>query len=204
MYDLDDGKAAIALARAVLDEHFGIEDARKPVLPSKFSRKSGVFVTLNKYPSKNLRGCIGYIQPVMELKDAIKENALNAGLKDPRFPKLRKSELDEIIVEVSLLTVPREVEYSTPEELTEKIEIGRDGLIVERSLQKGLLLPQVPVEWSWGTEEFLDHTCMKAGLSPGCWRAGNVLVKKFSATVFAEKTPRGEVEKKPLTKEGSD
>ena len=198
MYDLDDGRTAIALARTELDRHFGIEKTEKGKLPDKFSEKSGVFVTLSRYPSKELRGCIGYVLPIMELKKAIRDNALNAALKDPRFPSLRKEELDKIVVEVSLLTVPEKMKYSSPEELVKRIQIGKDGLIMEKSFYKGLLLPQVPVEWGWNVEEFLSHTCMKAGLPADSWRKGRVNVKKFSAAVFSEESPRGEVLKKEL------
>ncbi|MDP7076811.1 MAG: TIGR00296 family protein, partial [Desulfobacterales bacterium] len=164
----------------------------------KFSEKSGVFVTLSRFPSKELRGCIGYVMPVMKLKKAICDNALNAALEDPRFPALRKEELDRIVVEISLLTVPEKIKYSSPEELLNRIQIGKDGLIMEKSFFKGLLLPQVPVEWGWDVEEFLSHTCMKAGLSSNTWRKGEVTIKKFSAAVFSEKSPRGKVIEKEL------
>ena len=198
MYDLEDGKLAISIARAALDNYFTGKDVKLPSLPKKFSQKSGVFVTLNRYPKKQLRGCIGYILPVMKLQKAIKQNALNAALEDPRFPRLKKEELEKIVVEVSLLTVPEKIEFSSPEDLVSQIEIGKDGLIIEKSIFKGLLLPQVPVEWEWDTEEFLDHTCMKAGLPTDSWRKGNVKITKFSASVFAESTPRGEVKRKEL------
>lgn len=198
MYDLEDGKLAISIARAALDNYFTGKDVKLPSLPKKFSQKSGVFVTLNRYPKKQLRGCIGYILPVMKLQKAIKQNALNAALEDPRFPRLKKEELEKIVVEVSLLTVPEKIEFSSPEDLVSQIEIGKDGLIVEKSIFKGLLLPQVPVEWEWDVEEFLDHTCMKAGLPTDSWRKGNIKITKFSASVFAESTPRGEVKRKEL------
>lgn len=198
MYDLKDGRTAIAIARAELDRYFGIGKIELENIPEKFSVKSGVFVTLSRYPSKELRGCIGYVMPVMKLKKAIRDNALNAALEDPRFPSLKKEELEKIVMEVSLLTVPEKMKYSSPEELLKGIQIGKDGLIVEKSFNKGLLLPQVPVEWGWDVEEFLSHTCMKAGLPSETWRKGRVTIKKFSAAVFSEKSPRGEVVKKEL------
>lgn len=198
LYDLEDGKTAISLARAALDRHFGLEPPELSSPPKKFFKKSGVFVTLNRFPKKELRGCIGYVLPVMKLKTAIEENALNAALKDPRFQRLRKEELEKIVVEVSLLTVPEKIRFTLPEELTGQIKIGRDGLIVEKSFFKGLLLPQVPLEWEWDVEEFLSHTCMKAGLPPDTWRKERITVKRFSARVFAESSPRGEVKEKAL------
>jgi len=198
MYDLEDGKQAIHLARGVLDEYFLGKKCDRSSLSKRFSKKSGVFVTLNRYPRKELRGCIGYILPVMKLRKAIEENVLSAALKDPRFPKLRREELDNIVVEVSLLTVPKKMEFDSPNSLVGQIEIGRDGLIVEKGFYKGLLLPQVPVEWNWGPEEFLSHTCNKAGLPADAWKNEAVTIKKFTARVFAEDTPRGEVKRKKL------
>ena len=198
LYDLEDGNIAIALARAALDRYFGSEPAELSSPPEKFFEKSGVFVTLNRFPKKELRGCIGYVLPVMKLQKAIEENALNAALKDPRFPRLQKEELERIVVEVSLLTVPEIIKFKTSRELTDQIKIGRDGLIVERSFFKGLLLPQVPIEWEWDVKEFLSHTCMKAGLPPDTWRKERITVKRFSARVYAETSPRGEVKEKAM------
>ena len=198
MYTIEDGRAAIALARKTLDRHFKAPGTKAPELSETFFQRSGVFVTLSRFPGKELRGCIGYVLPVMKLKKAIEENAVNAALRDPRFPRLRKEELEKIIVEVSLLTVPEVVEYDTPEELASQVTIGQDGLIIEKSFYKGLLLPQVPVEWGWEAEEFLDHTCMKAGLPSDAWRMDKLTVKKFSAKVFSETSPRGDVVEKEL------
>lgn len=198
MYKLDDGKLAIALVRSVLDEYYLNNKFDRTIFPKHFSRKSGVFVTLNRYPSGTLRGCIGYILPVMTLQKAIEENTLNAALKDPRFSPLRENELDGIVVEVSLLGVPEKMTFTTPQSLVEQIEIGRDGLIVESGFFKGLLLPQVPVDWGWDAREFLDHTCNKANLPADAWKRGNITLKKFSAQVFVERTPRGKVEQKKL------
>ncbi len=199
MYSIEDGRVAIKLARYTLIRYFDSSLAKdKPKQPVKFGSKSGVFVTLNQYPSKRLRGCIGYILPVMKLGKAIRENAINAALKDPRFPPLGKDELQNIVIEVSLLTVPEPIEYSKLDDLVEKIEIGRDGLIVEKGFYKGLLLPQVPVEWEWDVETFLDHTCSKAGLPPNTWRNKPLIIKRFTASVFAEETPSGNVKRKDL------
>jgi uncharacterized protein (TIGR00296 family) len=87
---------------------------------------------------------------------------------------------------------------SKPKEYVKEVVIGRDGLIVETSYTKGLLLPQVPVEWKWKVDEFLSHTCMKAGLLPDCWLKEDTKIYKFSAEIFVEVEPKGEVVEKRL------
>ena len=98
---------------------------------------------------------------------------------DPRFPPLAPTELDSIDIEISLLG-PTET-ISGPQEIV----VGRDGLIVERGRQRGVLLPQVAAEWNWDAEAFLAHTCRKAGLPPDAWRQG-ASVSRFEAEVFGE------------------
>lgn len=186
MLSLQDGERLVRYARDVIERHVR-------GLPLKelenYEEKRGVFVTINK--GKNLRGCIGIPEPIMSLNKAIKEAAVSA-CHDPRFPDLRENELDEIVVEVSVLTPPRLIE-SDPANYPKEIKVGRDGLIVERGFYKGLLLPQVAVEYKWNSEEFLAHTCMKAGLHPNAWMDRETKVYRFEGEVFAEKEPRGEI-----------
>jgi uncharacterized protein (TIGR00296 family) len=181
MFTLEDGKLAVEIARKTI-ENF-LKDNKKPEfnVPEHFNNKSGVFVTLNSHPKHDLRGCIGYPEPFAPLIDAITDSAINAATRDPRFPSVKLKDMDKIVVEVSLLTPPEQIEVKKPQEYLNKIKIGRDGLIVEKGMFRGLLLPQVPVEWKWGVEEFLSHTCMKAGLSGDCWLEENVKFYKFSA-----------------------
>ena len=124
--------------------------------------------------------------------------AASSACHDPRFPPLAEKELDNIVVEVSVLTVPQEIKVEQRRELPKMIEIGRDGLIMEKGFRRGLLLPQVPVEWGWDAEQFLEQTCHKAGLSPDSWLDPKVKILSFSAEVFAEDTPRGKVVRKRL------
>ena len=131
----------------------------------------------------------------MKLKDAIKEAAVSA-CHDPRFPPLRSDEIDSIIVEVSILTKPAEIKVKEPEEYIKKIKVGRDGLIAEQGFYRGLLLPQVAVEYGWNALQFLEETCMKAGLMPDCWRDRRTKIYSFQAHVFSEVEPRGKVVRK--------
>ncbi|RUM29542.1 MAG: TIGR00296 family protein [Aquifex sp.] len=163
-------------------------------LKEKYSQNMGVFTTLKTYPEHNLRGCIGVPLPVYPLWYATVYSSLQAAFQDPRFYPLRKEEFDKVVWEITLLTPPEEIKVPK-EELPEVIEIGKDGLIIERGENKGLLLPQVPVEHGWSPIEFLEYTCLKAGLPKDCWKCRDTKVYRFSGEVYQEKEPFGEVEK---------
>lgn len=198
MYSPEEGTAAVKIARSAIEMHLGIEGPDPPVAPPSFKERSGVFVTLNTHPGGDLRGCIGYAEPIMPLKDAIVEMAIAAATKDPRFPRVRPEEMGRIRVDVTILTPPVQIRYSGVDDLVSQVRIGRDGLIASRGPYGGLLLPQVPVEYNWGVEEFLSHTCMKAGMHPEEWRRGTVEFKRFSGQVFGERSPGGIIEEMPL------
>ena len=161
----------------------------------------GVFVTINRLENgeKKLRGCIGYPYPTTPLVQAVIDSAINAATQDPRFRPLSQGELDKLVFEVSVLTPPQMVEVKKPKEYPTQIKVGEDGLIVERGMYKGLLLPQVPVEWEWDEEEFLCQCCVKAGLSPDYWLIEGTRIYKFQAIVFEEEKPRGEVKRRILS-----
>lgn len=133
------------------------------------------------------------------LIEALIDSAISAATRDPRFPPLNLEELPEVEVEVSVLTKPEILKVKHPKEYPGLIVIGRDGLIVECGANAGLLLPQVPVEWNWDPEEFLSNTCIKAGLTLDSWLDRRVCVRRFSAQVFSERRPNGEVEERKLT-----
>ena len=171
-------------------------------VPSKLMKNCGVFVTLNsvKHGRKELRGCIGFPYPTTPLTRAVIESAINSATQDPRFPSVSLNELDHIVFEVSVLTPPELVEVEKPTQYPAKIRVGRDGLIVERGYYKGLLLPQVPIEWNWDEEQFLCQCCIKAGLSPDCWLLNGTKIYKFQAIIFEETSPNGKIkQKKTLT-----
>lgn len=198
MYTLEDGTFAVRTARQVIEAAVLRQEFTMPKAPEKFSQKSGVFVTINTFPRHNLRGCIGFPEPVYVLMEALEGAAQSAALRDPRFPSVREDELGDIVIEVSLLTPPELITVNKPKQYLKEVKIGRDGLIVERGMAKGLLLPQVPVEWKWKTDEFLEHTCMKAGLSADCWLQEGTKIYKFSAEIFAEVEPGGNIVAKSL------
>jgi uncharacterized protein (TIGR00296 family) len=193
--DAKHGEFAVRLARSALDEWVrkGKKIAR-PKCGGEFLEKSGVFATLHAYPGRELRGCIGFPEPVMPLADAIIEAAISAA-QDPRFPPVEAEELEGVLVEVSVLTKPEKISAGRPEEYPKKITIGRDGLIIRRGWQSGLLLPQVPVEYGWDAETFLEHLCMKAALPPGSWKDKETEIFRFRSEIFSEKRPRGRIER---------
>lgn len=199
---LDEGTYLVRLARQAIADCLELRK-HMPVprdVKEKFKQKCGVFVTLNTLRSgrEELRGCIGYPMPELPLVKATIDAAISAATRDPRFPPVEKNELDGIIVEVSVLTPPTLIKVKNPTDYPREVEIGEDGLIVEQGFFKGLLLPQVPVEWGWDCEEFLGHCCMKAGLPPESWVLPETKIYKFQALIFKEKTPKGEVEEVKL------
>ncbi len=194
---LREGEKAVRFARDVIEAYVKQNPLPSIDLGGVFREKQGVFVTIHTHPSHMLRGCIGIPEPIMSLQDALKEAAISA-TRDPRFPPLSRDELDDIVVEVTILTPPRLLRVSNPREYPSKIKIGRDGLIVRKGSYSGLLLPQVPVEEKWNTEEFLAHTCMKAWLPPDAWLDEDTKIYTFSGQIFTEVEPRGRVEEKPL------
>lgn len=201
MFSDSEGKKAVEIARAVVERHVRREGLPNGELPESFKRKSGVFVTLTTHPGDDLRGCIGYPEPVAPLIEALTESAVSAATRDPRFPPVRPAELESIKIEVSLLTPPEEIDAKTPADLPKEVSIGEDGLIVQRDWARGLLLPQVPVEWGWEAEEFLSQACMKAGLSPDAWLLPGTKVFRFRAEVFSELEPRGLVVRRNLNEQ---
>ncbi len=204
-YSLEEGEFLVKLARKTIEEY--LKSGKKPKIdeksvPEKLKKKAGAFVTLDKVGEslreKELRGCIGYIEPIMPLYKTVMEAAISAATQDPRFEPVKLEEMDNIIVEVTILTPPELIKVKSPREYPKHIEIGKHGLIVEYGIYRGLLLPQVPVEYGWSKEEFLSHTCMKAGLLPDCWLSENVKIYRFSGIVFSEEKPRGRVVRREL------
>ena len=201
---LDEGKFLINLARSTVKEYLENGKTLKPPkdTPKKLFERCGVFVTINsvRHGEKELRGCIGYPYPTSPLVEAVIDSAINAATQDPRFYPLSLEELGAVVFEVSVLTPPELVEADNPKEYMSKIKVGEDGLIVERGFYKGLLLPQVPVEWGWCEEEFLCQCCVKAGLPPDSWLTKGAKIYRFKAIVFDEETPNGEVKRLSLSK----
>jgi len=136
----------------------------------------GAFTTLHR--KGRLRGCIGYIFSQQALYQTVAETARSAAFDDPRFEPVTIEEAGELKIEISVLSALQPI---TPEDVV----VGKHGLVVMQGSRRGLLLPQVPVEWGWDRETFLAQTCMKAGLRPDAWLHGAEL-QAFTAEVFGE------------------
>jgi AmmeMemoRadiSam system protein B/AmmeMemoRadiSam system protein A len=169
----------LKIARKTLEEHLsGNKLPEFRVKKGVLTEKRGAFVTLTK--RGRLRGCIGYIQPVKPLAEAVQEMAIAAATKDRRFTPVTKDELPEIEIEISVLSRLEKIKN------VDEIKIGRDGLYIIKSWKSGLLLPQVATDNNWGREEFLENVCYKAGLPKDAWKEKDVVLYRFSADVFHE------------------
>jgi len=174
-----DGERLVKTARKIIEDYLSGRKTPKVGIDGN----GGVFVTLKK--QGELRGCIGIPAPG-PLSERLKEAAQGV-TRDPRFPPLELSEMQDTTVEVSVLTKPKPVEDP------KKVVVGKDGIIMRRGFNSGLLLPQVPVEQGWTLEEYLDYGCLKAGLPPEAWKDGTAQIFTFQAKVFKEIEPNGEV-----------
>ena len=192
-----DGGELVKMARKSVTEFLRnnskINDA---VFDSKFDFSSGIFVTLNKQNS--LRGCIGYPLPIKKLSEGLIDAAISAATHDTRFSPVTADELDKITFEVTVLTPPVEIKVKQPSEYLIEIKVGRDGLVVENPYTSGLLLPQVPTEYGWNVEEFLEYTCEKAGLEKNAWKNMTTKISKFEGIIFKEVIPKGKVVREQL------
>ncbi|HYA70453.1 MAG TPA: TIGR00296 family protein [Thermoplasmata archaeon] len=200
MLSVDEGVAAVRLARRALEAALHAPSAPESLssveaerLPAVFNEPRGVFVTLKRHPSGMLRGCIGYPLPVLPLRSALVRATVSAAVEDYRFRPVPASELPRLTIEVSVLTPPEPLQFSTPEEAIRAVKVGRDGLIVDGLGSSGLLLPQVAPEEGWSAEELLDGTCEKAGLPPRSWQDPRVRIRRFEAEIFHEVSPGGDV-----------
>lgn len=182
-----EGKKLISLAKdSIASQLTGSELEISDDIKKEFSQEQGVFVTLTV--NGELRGCIGFPEPMYPLWEGVVEAAKSAAFSDPRFPPLTGEEFDDIEIEVSVLTVPREIKVKKPEEYLKQIKIGEDGLII-RGVSSGLLLPQVFSEYNCDAEQALEMTCEKAMLPSDAWKDPNNKIYKFQAIIYSESKP---------------
>jgi len=156
-----------------------------PEYPKELDQKAGIFVTLYKKMGsyRNLNGCIGLPYPDKPLIDGCVQAALSA-LRDDRFSSLTLADLEKLEVEISVLSLPERIIVKKPEEYLNKVTIGRDGLIIKKGIMSGLFLPQVPVEQSWNTLQYLENLCEKAGLNKTTWKDPAAELYKFLTQTF--------------------
>ena len=188
----EDGITAVKLARCIITQ----EVTGKPLaymMHLPYNEPAGVFVTLNTYPTLSLRGCIGIIEPVYPFPEAL-DHAARSACHDPRFMDLGEDELNDIVIDVTVLTRPRPIVVKDKIELLTAIKIGRDGIIIEYRGRKAVFLPQVPVEWKWDVKEYLENLCRKAGVANDAWKEKECKVLAFQGRLFRETSPGGDVE----------
>lgn len=187
------GTFLVRTARNIITSN--LDGKKPPVMPGEpwLLEKFGIFVTLHTFPGKELRGCIGFVEPRFALKDGITRAALAAAFGDPRFPQLGASELGEILVEVSVLSRPKKLNATGEKDIMDAISPKLDGVILETGHASGLFLPQVWDELH-SREEFLENLCYKAGLSdPKAWCKNDVCLHTFRVQAFEEEQPGGRI-----------
>ena len=172
-----DQQELLRLARQALEESVRYHRLSQMEEPQGLlCAKCGAFVTLHK--TGRLRGCIGYVEAARPLYQTVRKCALAAALHDSRFSPVTPDELDSLRLEISVLSPLTEIR-------PEQIEVGLHGLLISMGFQRGLLLPQVAVEWKWDRGRFLAETCLKAGLPKDAWKQG-ATIQAFTAQVFSE------------------
>jgi len=179
-----EGRLLIQVARdAIKAKLFGLQFQFPEGVPLTLKEKRGTFVTITI--GGQLRGCIGHILPVTSIIEGVRENAINAAFRDPRFPPLSREEFDRIKIEVSVLTFPTPLKYKDHQDLLNKLRPNVDGVIIKKGFHQATFLPQV---WEQLPEkkEFLTHLCLKAGLEPDAWKQGGLEVQTYQVQAFHE------------------
>lgn len=195
-YSLADGENLVKAARYSVELYLKSPNFDRKVMKGtldKYSEKRGVFVTIEHYPTMALRGCIGFPKPVGSLGSLLVEAAIGAAAEDPRFVPVSHRDLEETLIGVSILSDPQIINKVTPEGRKKEVKVGRDGLIIHYGFNSGLLLPVVAVEQEWDKMEFLEGVCEKAGLPGDAWTRSDISLYKFTAQVFKETEPQGQV-----------
>lgn len=185
----DNGQLLLRIAREKILREFGYENEDLDGLCRQLeswvlTEERGVFVTLHR-KSGDLRGCIGNIEPVKPLIEGVQDNARHAAFHDSRFHPLAFEELEDTVIEISILSQPEKIQYTDTDDLLKKIRPGIDGIILGRDQSRATFLPQV-WEQLKDPSEFLGHLCMKAGLSADEWSSGKLEIERYQVDSFEE------------------
>lgn len=177
----DDKKLLLSIARDAIAKRLGIPfDFSLPKeIPQLLLEKRGAFVTL--HINGALRGCIGNFVSDEPLYRLVADMAISSAFSDPRFRPLTPGEFYLIDIEISVLSPLKPIKD------VEEIEVGKHGIYIIKDYYRGVLLPQVATQYGWDRYQFLDQTCIKAGMRPGCWKDKNCHILIFSAEIFGEK-----------------
>jgi AmmeMemoRadiSam system protein A len=177
-YSPHERRLLLSLAHCAIEDALADRATDTDAPSEHLSEPRGAFTTLHL--AGQLRGCIGYVLPAGSLYQTVAETAWAAAFDDPRFSPVSEVEAPYLKIEISVLSVPRPIR-------PEAVVVGKHGLIVTYGARRGLLLPQVPLEWEWDRETFLAQTCVKAGLAPDAWQRDAEL-QAFTAEVFGEES----------------
>ena len=172
-------KMLLESARETITAELELRKATYEPVTKTLETKCGAFVTLHKHG--RLRGCIGNMAGIKPLYLTIRDMAIASAFEDPRFPPLLKKELEEIDIEISVLSPMTKIESLN------EIEIGKHGIYIKRGFSSGTFLPQVAVEQKWDVNELVENVCLKAGMDRDSWKAPDTEIFVYSAIVFGEK-----------------
>ncbi len=176
-YSLEERRQLLLLAHEVINANLEGREVDATPPSDHLAEPRGAFTTLHL--KGELRGCVGYVMPVHPLYRTVAETAIAAAFHDTRFFPVTREEAPALEIEISVLSLLKPIE-------ADEIEIGKHGLVVTFGSRRGLLLPQVPVEYNWDVKTFLQQTCHKAGLPPDAWERGATL-ECFTAEIFGDK-----------------
>ncbi len=196
-YSIEQGSKLVAAARNSIELYLTINNFDRKMIErtiTEHDNNNGVFVTIEHYPTRTLRGCMGFVEPKEKFSKALIDAAIAAAAEDSRFVPVSHMEFEHMIVEVSILDKPKLITASTEIAIKNNIKLGRDGLILKYGYHEAILLPNVPIENNWTKEKYLDNLCIKAGLKEHIWKTGQARLYTFTAHIFREKEPRGEIE----------
>ena len=176
----EDKQALLRLARQTLVEF--LDTGRTPATATDsqaLQEQRATFVTLTVRETGELRGCRGEVVARQQLIESVVNMAVASATDDPRFPPVAPAEVQGLHIEISMLTPLQPIH-------PDNVVVGKHGLMISKGHLSGLLLPQVPVEWNWGREEFLDSVCRKAGLPQGAWLDPDAQLYGFECEVWGE------------------
>ncbi len=176
-YSAEERRQLLQLAHEVISASLEGREMDTTPPSDHLAEARGAFTTLHL--RGELRGCVGYVMPVHPLYRTVAETAMAAAFHDTRFFPVTREEAAQLEIEISVLSLLKPIE-------ADDIEIGKHGLVVTFGSRRGLLLPQVPLEYHWDVKTFLEQTCHKAGLPPDAWERGATL-ESFTAEIFGDK-----------------
>ncbi len=196
-FTIDQGSKIVKAARHAIELYLTVPNFDRKVVENtikEFNHKLGVFVTIMHYPTNTLRGEMGFIEPKESLSKAVIDSAIAAAAEDKRFVPVSHMEFEHMVINVALIDKPVAIPESTEIGIKNIIKLGRDGLILKYGYHESLLFPNVPIENKWSKEKYLDNLCIKAGLKEHVWKTGQAKIYTFTAQIFQEKEPRGDIE----------